>query len=158
MIKDALLSDDGVYRYWLLRQWAPGLRVCFVMLNPSTADADVDDPTIRRCMGFARDWGYSGIVVVNLFAFRATNPKELSAATVDPVGPDNDAAIALTIGGNAAVICAWGAHGSLLNRGAQVLDIIRRSGGNPSMLRMTKGGHPAHPLYLPRTCVPTPLP
>src|SRR5262245_19133112 len=88
--KEALISPCGLYRYWLTRTWDNSLRrVCWVMLNPSTADAEQDDPTIRRCVGFARSWGAGGIIVVNLFAFRASDPKALLRAA-DPVGPDND--------------------------------------------------------------------
>lgn len=84
------ISECGTYRYWLCREWSPGLdSLVWLMLNPSTADATQDDPTIRRCMGFARRWGYGGITVVNLYAYRATNPRDLLTAA-DPVGPEND--------------------------------------------------------------------
>ena len=111
----AYLSDDGRYRYSLTRHVAPltGDGVCtFVMLNPSTADATHDDPTIRRCIGFARAWGFEWLKVVNLFAYRATDPRDLWA--VDPyppyatqVGPENDCTIAKVVGGSDLVVCAW---------------------------------------------------
>jgi hypothetical protein len=148
--RTAILSLCGTYRYLLTRTWdANRSPACWVMLNPSTADATQDDPTIRRCVGFARDWGCGGIVVVNLFAFRATDPAALRTAP-DPIGPDNDNHIrrAVTIGG-ATVVCAWGAHGTLLGRGRSVADLIRSLGVVPQCLGTTRDGQPRHPLYVP---------
>ena len=120
------------------------------MLNPSTADGEVDDPTIRRCVGFAKKWGYSGITVVNLFALRTTDPNDLYRVSRDndvyPIGPDNDNAIIAGAATSDCVVCAWGAHGSYMGRGPQVIKMI---GTLKSMcLGMTKGGQPKHPLYL----------
>jgi len=103
-------SPCGCYRYWLTRTWDESRSaVCWLMLNPSTADATRDDPTIRRCIGIARRWGHGGIVAVNLFALRATDPAELVRA-VDPVGPENDAAVRSHTAG-LRVIAAWGSKG-----------------------------------------------
>jgi hypothetical protein len=122
------------------------------MLNPSTADALLDDPTIRRCIGFARAWGFGALEVVNLFAFRATLPSQLRAA-LDPVGPRNNRFLRAALGRADAVVAAWGAHGSWGGRDRAVLHLL--SGGidqpwpSPQCLGLTKHGHPRHPLYLP---------
>ena len=109
--KSAEISECGQYRYRLSRRWGPGLPTLFIMLNPSTADAEIDDPTIRRCMGFAKSWGRDGIEVVNLFAFQATSPKDMQTAA-DPVGPENEVHVEEAVAECFEVICAWGAHGS----------------------------------------------
>jgi hypothetical protein len=126
------------------------------MLNPSTADAELDDPTIRRCAGFSLAAGYSGIVVGNLFAWRATKPIELTKAS-DPIGPENDFHLADIVSAAPVVVCAWGARGNLYGRNEQVGRIIRAAGKVPHCLRVTKDGHPAHPLYLPAILKPIPL-
>ena len=118
------------------------------MLNPSTADARRDDPTIRRCMGFARTWGYGGVEVVNLFALRATDPSRLRIAR-DPVGPENDAHIRAVARRSSALVVAWGIHGALRERDAEVLALLSRRAPTHS-LGWTKDGHPRHPLYLRR--------
>ncbi len=146
---DALISLDGKYRYRLSREWdAAANKMTFVMLNPSTADATLDDPTIRRCIGFARRDGFGGIHVVNLYAFRATDPKDMKRAT-DPVGPDNDAmlrfAFAMAADQGAPVIAAWGAQADP----HRVLEVRSLMGdADVYSLGVTKGGHPKHPLYL----------
>lgn len=114
-------------------------------LNPSTADAARDDPTIRRCIGLARRWGFGGITVVNLFAFRATKPADLKTA-FDPVGPRNDSTIRKVIHG-VPVIAAWGTHGGFGGRDRAVLKLLC---GHPRVFTMglTKQGHPRHPLYV----------
>lgn len=149
----AMISEDGRYRYTLEREWDRAKPTAvFVMLNPSTADANADDPTIRRCRGFAQALGYGGLVVANLFAYRATDPSDLLYVE-DPVGPENDAMIlALAARGDGRVICAWGAGGTLLQRGRTVLAMLRKAGYTPMRLgEPTNGGSPRHPLYLPRT-------
>src|SRR3954471_10304152 len=111
LYRGAHLSSDGVYRYTLSRLWDTdpvSPEMVWVMLNPSTADAAVDDPTIRRCIGFARLWGYAGIRVVNLFALRAADPKALLAHQ-DPVGPDNDHWLR-AVTGERFTMAAWGSH------------------------------------------------
>ena len=154
----AVISPCGAYRYKLTRFWdrpdVPGW-VNFVMLNPSTADANLDDPTIRRCVGFAKSWGYGGLVVTNLFAFRATDPAALKTAP-DPVGPDNDAMITAVASGAALVVCGWGNHGAG-GRSAHVLGLICAAGATPYALRLTGLKQPTHPLYLPAACRPFPI-
>lgn len=160
VVKAASLSDDGRYRYTLTRSWGGELEELqtFVMLNPSTADADVDDPTIRRCVGFARALGAPGILVVNLYAFRATKPADLWRAD-DPVGPHNDAVLTSVLRGRGRpVIAAWGAN-ARQERVARFLHLARYTGGRREVtaLGLTKAGAPRHPLYLPATARPLPL-
>ena len=141
---DAVLSDDGQYRYVLTRAWGPRPWMNLIMLNPSTADASEDDPTIRRCKGFARSLGYGGIVVTNLFAYRATDPRKLRIVE-DPVGPDNNEHLvreATRVLGH--VYAAWGALANP-DRVQQVLGLIP---GTLKALGLTKHGRPRHPLYL----------
>lgn len=156
MIRDAILSLCSVYRYTLVRSWnSDGPRLLFIMLNPSTADAKIDDATIKRCVRFAVDMGYGSIEVVNLFAFRATDPSVLTARGY-PVGPENDRHIIEALGRAGAVICAWGAvrHPRI----ADVLATINLFSASPPMaLAFTKSGQPRHPLYLSADCRPQPL-
>lgn len=152
MNKTAYLSADRLYRYWLWRGWSnaeAGRYALFIGLNPSTADETHDDPTIRRCITFARDWGYNGLCMMNLFAFRATDPADMKRA-VDPVGPDNDSLLQFAARYAAVVVAAWGSHGMYLYRDVAVKAMIP----NLHYLRLTKDGHPGHPLYLPKTLVP----
>lgn len=146
MEKDAYISEDGQYRYWLSRGWDCDLpTVCFVMLNPSTADAEFDDPTIRRCIGFAKLWGYGRLEVRNLFAYRATDPGQLRRVD-DPVGPYGDVYLA-GAAASSLVVAAWGCHGELFGRHRAARKLL----GNTKLycLGKTKDGHPKHPLYLP---------
>ena len=141
--------DDGLdYRYALSRHWGDGESQVFVMLNPSTADATLDDPTIRRCMGFARRDGYDGLVVVNLYAYRSTDPKALFTG-VDAVGPQNDDYLRLLLAERVRrglpVIAAWGANARLDRVGA-VLNLV--SDVDWRCLGTTKQGAPKHPLYI----------
>lgn len=155
----ATLSACGRYRYDLARDWGPVVaprRACFVMLNPSTADATRDDATLRRCVGFARAWGLGGVSVVNLFALRATDPADL-LRDPEPVGPLNDAAVLAHAAAAEVVVCAWGAKGGHLGRDRVVLNLLRKS-CRPQCLRLTGGGHPEHPLYLPAGLEPFDLP
>ena len=148
------LSDDGLYRYRLWRKWAPGARMVFCMLNPSTADAHQDDPTIRRCIGFAKEHGCGALDVVNLFALRSTDPAALFDHP-DPIGPANDDAIAAAAKGAAVVVVAWGAEGGLRHRDQEVLDLLDRFAEAPPVcLGRTKAGFPRHPLYVAKA---TPL-
>lgn len=149
--KPAVISDDGKYRYWLSRQINSMVdKPCvFIMLNPSTADATKDDPTIRRCIGYAKAWDCSELIVVNLFALRSAYPWVLwDDKTIDPIGPDNDDAIqqAVDIAHNGIIICAWGQNGGYMDRGNAVLGMIEHL--NPCYLRLSKHGFPCHPLYL----------
>jgi hypothetical protein len=155
MIGDAVISPDGLYRYQLRRMWQDrSAPVVFVMLNPSTADAHRDDATIRKCVGFARRWGRTSLTVVNLFAYRTTVPARLTAV-LDPVGPDNDAAICRAVAepppGASLVVVAWGRGGGFLGRGKAVTRLLYDAGAQPLCLGVTATGHPRHPLYLPFT-------
>jgi hypothetical protein len=145
-----VISACGKYRYHLSRTIGDGggRHATFIMLNPSTADAEIDDPTIRKCVGFATRWDCRDLQVVNLFAYRTTRPAELGSAP-DPVGPINQEYIRRTVAmANGPIICAWGAHGGYLRQNETVLSWI---GGLcvPMCLGVTKQGHPRHPLYVP---------
>lgn len=149
VIKGALLSKCERYRYRLTRHWDASRRALpFVMLNPSTADADKDDPTIRRCMEFAKREGMGGIVVVNLYAFRATKPLDMFSEPAN-VGPHNEDYLteigATAVATGTPIVCAWGAHGHDSQR---VIDLFRRQGANLVCFGKTKAGHPRHPLYV----------
>jgi len=122
------------------------------MLNPSRADAVVDDPTIRRCIGFARDWGYGGLEVVNLFAYRAVHPTDL-ARSPDPVGEENDRYLASLHQRVERVILAWGNWGTLHGRDRAVLSLLTET-KRFYCLGVTRSGQPRHPLYLKRTVLP----
>ncbi|WP_421657661.1 DUF1643 domain-containing protein [Leptothermofonsia sp. ETS-13] len=149
----AILDPTETYRYSLWREWnfrAP--RVGFVMLNPSRADAYVDDPTIRRCIGFARSWGFGGLEVVNLFAYRTANPFELSHIA-DPVGTENDAYLAALGNRVGKIVVAWGNWGRLQGRDRTVISLFTTH--TPVYcLGITKAGHPRHPLYLKGDVLP----
>jgi len=155
----ATISACGQYRYTLMRNLERGnSKICmFIMLNPSTADAKEDDPTIRRCINYAKDWGYGKLLVANLFAFRATDPKVMKS-TYSPIGPQNDnciihaAQIADASGG--VVICAWGTHGTFKDRAKEVINMLVEIGIDPKCLKMTQDGHPGHPLYLAKSLKP----
>ena len=155
--KDAIISHCGIYRYLLQRSWDVRLEaVCFVMLNPSTANASMDDPTIRRCLGFAQRLGFGQLEVVNLFALRSTDPANLRKH-IDPIGPENDEQIVAAVKVCHMTICAWGGNGSYRNRDKAVLKLLRDNGVVPNALRVSKAGYPAHPLYLPYQLTPRPL-
>ncbi len=156
------LPDDGgavfsacrKYRYSLTRVWDSAKpRVAFCMLNPSTADDVQNDPTIRRCIAFAKSWDFGSLVVLNIFAYRATDPEEMKRA-VDPVGPENRATIETTSSATEIklVICAWGCHGKYLGGGDRIKDLIPPH--KRRCLRLTQDGHPQHPLYLPANLTP----
>lgn len=140
-------SDDEAYRYLLVRAWATGPRVVFVMLNPSTATETQNDPTVERCERRARALGFGSFAVTNIFAYRATDPKVMRSVA-DPVGPHNDAAILQMAAEADRVICAWGTHGLHLGRGAKVEGLLRQRGLALHHLGLSKGGLPKHPLYI----------
>lgn len=143
----ATFSPCRTYRYMLWRVWDETLpRVMFVALNPSTADETVNDPTIRREIGFAKAWGFGGLYKGNVFGYRSTDPKALATA-LDPVGPDNDATIREYAARCSLRIAAWGADKSVTPvRVAAMLAIL----GECYCLGTTRDGHPKHPLYLPK--------
>jgi hypothetical protein len=145
MKSDAIISPCGLYRYSLRRCWdETRTGVAFCMLNPSTADALKDDPTIRRCIGFAKRWGFGSLEVVNLFAYRATSPADLWPLA-DPIGPENDAHIKNAVGRASLIVAAWGIHGTHRRRGEDVAARWQEA----KCLGVTKDGHPRHPLYIP---------
>jgi hypothetical protein len=149
MNASAVISPCGQYRYVLTRTWDEALPVLvFCMLNPSTADASEDDPTIRRCMGFARREGCGGIAVVNIFAWRATHPSDLPADLSTAVGPDNVRHLEDVVKGRRVVV-AWGAN-ALANRmvSETFLGGLRAAAASVHCLGKTRAGYPRHPLYV----------
>jgi hypothetical protein len=119
----------------------------FLMLNPSTADEVQLDPSCTRARVYAERWGFGGLIVTNLFAWRATDPDDMKSAS-DPVGRGNDVAIAAAAREAKLLICAWGNHGAHLGRSGRVVTLLRRAGIDLHVLKMNAGGEPAHPLYL----------
>lgn len=152
---DARISECGLYRYWLTRVWDDSKPlICFIMLNPSEADAVKGDMTITKCMGFARSLGAGGIIVVNLLAFRTPYPHQLLEAE-DPIGPENDAAILAAAEGR-RVIVAWGATRRYSRgRDATVMRLLGDRG--VECLATTRDGHPRHPSRLGYCSVPIPF-
>lgn len=165
----AHISACGKYRYLLWREWRgthdpknwrwlganDGAgepigepKACvFIMLNPSTADATTDDPTIRRCVGFAKAWHFERLEVVNLFAYRATDPRVvLSLSADEAIGPENQEYIEDAAQQAGKIVCAWGAHGSYLGQNETVKGWC--NGSRTYALKITKAGHPGHPLYV----------
>lgn len=157
MIRDARFSHCGAYRYTLSRVWDRALPpMLFVMLNPSTADERNDDPTIRKCVGFARRLGHGAAHVVNVFAFRATDPKQLARCGW-PQGDRNEfevlCAATEVVKRDGAIVAAWGAHA----RGRPETDRVYRilaALAPVYALRLLRDGTPAHPLMLPYSCQP----
>jgi hypothetical protein len=150
----AIYSDCEKYRYSLTRVWeADGHKALFVMLNPSTATEVQNDPTVERCERRARALGFGAFQVTNIFAWRDTDPRKMRAA-VDPVGPENDAAILDGVRWADQVIAAWGTHGAHLDRGPAVETLLRGTGQPLFHLGLTKAGHPKHPLYIAYTQQP----
>lgn len=169
----AEFSDCRRYRYRLTRLAFPTtnaslrrmvamkapamlLRIVFVMLNPSSADEHTDDPTIRRCIGFAETLGFNRVDVVNLFAMVATDPRDLwSTPVLEAVGPENDQWLLATCLQPASfVVCAWGAQPRAAERAASVRHMLRMKGVVLHHLGLTSAGDPRHPLYLPKTATP----
>ncbi|RLA42597.1 MAG: hypothetical protein DRR42_23140 [Gammaproteobacteria bacterium] len=146
----AELSACRTYRYSLWRTWDESLPYAlFIGLNPSTADETTDDNTSRRCIRFASDWGYGGLCMANLFAFRATKPRDMKAAA-DPIGPENDRWLKQLAGNAGIVIAAWGNSGAFLGRSL----VVRQTIPNLHCLALNKSGEPVHPLYQPVTAKP----
>ena len=151
--QNAHFSRCRTYRYSLDRCWQGGSgKVLFIGLNPSTADHRRDDPTIRRCIGFAKSWGFHGLEVVNLFAFRATYPADLKRAD-EPIGPANDRWLR-NAGNNADLkIAGWGSDGNYLDRAKRVRQLV----SDLSCIKLNLSRQPAHPLYLRADLLPIPL-
>jgi hypothetical protein len=147
----ATFSEDRSHRWSLWRRWEAGCSLGrmlpFIGLNPSTADESLDDPTVRRCISFAHAWNYGGMVMLNIFAFRATDPKDMKSAA-HPIGPSNDHALLEVSKACGRVICCWGTHGAYMNRGEEVVHLLGKKDIPFFHLGLTKDGHPKHPLYL----------
>jgi hypothetical protein len=149
--RSAVISDCGRYRYRLWRKWANTERmpVMWVMLNPSTADASIDDPTIRRCIKFSQQWGYGAMWVGNLYAFRATNPKDCPIGTSEAIGPENDRHMYQMAIQSAQVICAWGANQPSFPNIRQI-----QCPGGYWHLGLTANRQPKHPLARGKAFIP----
>lgn len=147
--REATISPDGVYRYTLGRRWSQGpRRVCWVMLNPSVASAELDDPTIRKCVGFSKRWGFDALTVVNLFAFRATKPADLMRAGY-PAGPENNRHVVTECTTAHRVVIAWGAHAQPSYPPAlHMVRTLRALCGELYCLGCCDNGSPRHPLML----------
>lgn len=150
--RTASFDRTSRYRYTLGRHWNDALpRLAMCLLNPSTADHRQDDPTIRRCINFACDWGFGSLEIINIFAYRSTDPANLYQLT-DPIGPRNNAAISRAIARANAIVLAWGTHGQHLNRGKYIEQHITTQANHHnipvSIFARTKRGQPKHPLYL----------
>lgn len=155
MERKTILSPCRTYRYVLWREFGALLDsryAMFIGLNPSTADEVNDDATIRRCIGYAKSWGFGALCMTNLFAFRATQPADMKAA-IDPIGPENDRYLLELAKGAGVIVAAWGAHGTFMGRDAVVKKLI------PGLhcLTHTKEGHPHHPLRLRADLTPIPF-
>lgn len=163
--REAIFSPDRVYRYTLWREWgvgtlsifqhreAPDAYVQFIGLNPSTADELKDDPTIRRCIDFAKQWGFGAMCMTNAFAFRATNP-EVMKAHPSPYGPENITWIVKVAREAGLIVAAWGKHGIHEERDKTVLRWIRANAKTVHCLGTNQDGTPKHPLYLAKTTQP----
>ena len=149
----AIFDDEQKYRYalwrsWELDRWTALKAITFIGLNPSTADAIKDDATIRSCRRLAREWGFLGLIMVNLFAYRATHPAWMKEA-FDPEGEENDDYIKQAVQLSGLTVCCWGNHGSFMARGRKVIDMLTDGHHQVYHLGLTKSGEPRHPLYLP---------
>lgn len=151
----AVFSSGGHYRYRLTRDWSeaelfPSDKILlFIMLNPSTATADKDDPTIRRCQEYAVLWGYCRLTVCNLFSYRSTFPQVMMSAK-EPVGEMNDDHILECARGADRIVCAWGKKGNHLDRDQEVLTMLATTGKHLLCLGLNEDGTPVHPLYQPK--------
>jgi len=156
-IKSAVFDASRKYRYELWRRWGEKDFCMFIGLNPSTADEIKDDPTIRRCIGFAKEWGYDALCMTNIYAFRATQPRDMFGEP-EPIGPDNNATLVQIARQAGIVIAAWGSHGGHGGRGAEVAHmILAATAVKIKCLGVTKDGYPRHPLYLKKDSKPRPL-
>ncbi len=152
MERIAKFSECRTFRYSLKRVWNhSGSKVLFIGLNPSKADESVDDPTIRRCIKFAKEWGFGGLCMVNLFAFCTPDPSDLLKVK-DPIGPENDIILKKLIAESDEIVLVWGNNGSFLERNKKILKQIK----NPRCLKVNKNGAPSHPLYLKGDLKPIP--
>lgn len=151
----AVFDDSKLYRYSLWRRFKPFCPVnrmlCVCSLNPSTADHEIDDPTVRRDLGFAKSFGFDGLVKINLFSFRATDPA-LMKAHPSPIGAENDYFIQWFAQNAGMFIAAWGNDGAHLNRSTEVRKLLQ--GTVVYHLGLNQTGEPKHPLFLKKTTQP----
>jgi hypothetical protein len=148
MKKGAVIDKAGLYRYSLWRDWdMEKPKLVFIMLNPSKADANIDDPTLRRCINFANSWDFGSLIVVNLFAYRSASPLDLRHVD-DPIGSQNDRYLKKAIKSADRVVVAWGNNGKLMQRDRLVLELLSKHNIQPHCLGITKAGYPRHPLYV----------
>ena len=149
MYNECVFSPDNLYRYVLIHQLDeanPSTKLLgFLGLNPSTADTTQLDNTLRRVRGYAAREGYGGFVMLNIFGFRATDPKDMYAAA-DPIGPDNDKWVLEWGKKCGKVVAGWGTHGNFMNRGLEICKLLKDV--NLVCLKITADGSPSHPLYL----------
>ncbi|WP_150202526.1 DUF1643 domain-containing protein [Streptococcus constellatus] len=153
MEKKAIISKDKIYRYKLSRTWdSTKPTILFIGLNPSIADENVDDPTITRCINFAKDWGYGTLLMANLFAFRSTYPKDIYLID-DPIGKDNDHYLLECVTQSDLIVACWGNNGTYMNREKVITELVP----NLYCLQKNKNGTPHHPLRPPRNIHPVPF-
>lgn len=153
----AHLSDDGCHRYRLTRRWGDGPALGWCMCNPSTADHTVDDPTIRRCLGFARAWGYEAIEVVNLWSWRATDPTDVLRNLADASNPVTDTVLLEVAEVCRTIVVAWGFSGGTpwgKERARAVLGLLSFHDAELLCLGRTNNGSPRHPLYIAKKTKP----
>ena len=150
MKKGAVIDKAGLYRYSLWRDWdMEKPKLVFIMLNPSKADANIDDPTLRRCINFENSWDFGSLIVVNLFAYRSASPLDLRQVD-DPIGSQNDRYLKKAIKSADRVVVAWGNNGKLMQRDRIVLELLFKHNIQPHCLGITKVGYPRHALYVLR--------
>lgn len=148
MIREAILSDCGQYRYSLSRSWGDSKKfVLFIGLNPSIADASIDDPTVRRLIGFCKIWGYDSLAIGNLFAYRATDPSDMMSAD-NPIGIDNDEVIMELARAADKIVFCWGSLGGYNDRSMLLANILKPFNSKVCVFGHNKNGEPKHPLYL----------
>lgn len=153
----AEFSQCGTYRYSLVRMWDEKLPILvFILLNPSTATHEVNDPTITRCMERAQRMGFGAMIVLNLFAWRATQPEDMKAAA-EPIGAYNDEVILEIAKAAGLVVCGWGKHGTHRQRDAQVMAMLHENGIVPHALKLNGDKSPRHPLYVGYDVQPEPM-
>ncbi len=156
-VSSARYSPCEVYRYTLQRVWEPEKPIiAFIGLNPSTATEVENDPTVRRCIGYAISWGYGGMRMLNAFGLRSTDPKGLKRID-DPVGPGNDTWIKKMTKDSALTVACWGTHAELNSRHQEIVDMFRRADRPLHCLGVTKAGFPKHPLYLKQSLTAIPF-
>ncbi len=148
----AVFSKSRSHRYALYRYYHGDRYVMFVCLNPSTATETKNDPTVRRCIGYAHQWGFGGVVVCNIFAYRATDPKDMESHDfpIEEECEANDYWINWFAKGASRIVCSWGNHGQYLDQGEAIHSLIYDY--RPFCFGVTKAGHPKHPLYLASDC------